>query len=502
MKLNKAITIINSRFSDPATIDANTILLESEYIDIVDSINKIIKNGASRPILLFLHAGARRFNRWFTPTPFATPSHYPQIYRRFVEALHIAAAPNVENVSSFLVHLIRDDFFDAYSIGIHKTPYEHALPFKHFKDRLESLRSPSSASKISEFQTESTKLLQIMTGLQAKELWSTVKTSLPYPIVKQKYRISLIAYGCPTEITLTPHFSQPSGVLAHTAPPVVQFAKEPTRWQFGRTDVEIKINGLLDPNISTSGLQLPDLESSLNDNQPSYFVDTFLLLDRIYWSIKNEETYIGAWVPSPSDLQTLTFEISTATSPRLVWQIASAPSTAYGGFIPSASELRLELSPLASNELRWSDRCKALSDQYAKAGESREALFWINVGVEALLDERFAKIAKSLTVSSSTRVKDEQANWAEARRIVAEHNPTLADSLDWPKIGAHQSRYSQIKMFCHSLGLKHPPRDYTSHYSKVSAKRNALFHGRDAERIKIQDLRNAIDGYNWLDREL
>tara|TARA_R110002096_G_scaffold223064_2_gene412048 strand:- start:1618 stop:2214 length:597 start_codon:yes stop_codon:yes gene_type:complete len=166
-------------------------------------------------------------------------------------------------------------------------------------------------------------------------------------------------------------------------------------------------------------------------------------------------------------------------------------------FSPTGEEASVDLGVVPQPV--WYQRCRALADQYAAFGEVREAVFWLNVGVESLLQTRMRKyIASTGTELDLDMLDGGNAYWREAQLVVDEQCPDLAKDIVWPSSIKKPSLFQQLKHFCAEVPGAPSAKPIQKHYSIVSKHRNALFHGGSDSRISIDDLEQSIASFDWL----
>jgi hypothetical protein len=136
---------------------------------------------------------------------------------------------------------------------------------------------------------------------------------------------------------------------------------------------------------------------------------------------------------------------------------------------------------------------------YLEVGETNEALFWINVGVEALFQHRFRQISQTINDPELfDELSSPKAYWHEAEEVVREQFPELADRISWPGTTKHVSVYQKLKYLYRRVSMKTSVNEMISNYSKVSKNRNALFHGATEKRLPVNAVEKAISSFDWI----
>jgi hypothetical protein len=202
------------------------------------------------------------------------------------------------------------------------------------------------------------------------------------------------------------------------------------------------------------------------------------------------------WIPAPGDVGDVETWLECPGAEQLSYIRRGHPSLVSVAFVPSADPL------IISEEMRqssWHVKCRVLADQYARFGEMREALFWLNVGVEALLKERMdAQIAKVGATINLDELDGADAYWDQAKELIRSRYPDIVEEIEWPRSNQKPSRFRQLKFFCRYVKDAPAFKDASSNYSKVSKDRNKLFHGENEAPIEVASVVSALEGFDWL----
>ena len=92
-----------------------------------------------------------------------------------------------------------------------------------------------------------------------------------------------------------------------------------------------------------------------------------------------------------------------------------------------------------------------------------------------------------------------KAFWDTAEEIIAQQYPELAGKTDWPDTKIHVSMYAKIKYFYKLVSMQTPVRELLSKYESISRFRNALFHGTSEQRLPVDDVRHALESFEWIE---
>lgn len=466
----------------------------SEILEIVENYPKfLVKNHTAKE--LFLYAGCVKFNRWFAPSPPSVPEGYRDLEKRFAEAL--AAHEEIPmNAPAFLVHSIRDELYHKY--GSNKLPLDVSkmIGLAQLTEALDQIPVPEQTEKKEEMLKSRSEVAHLIEGLRSGSLVTKLKTFLPYPLAVRPLQLQLHWEGLNTVIRVDSHFASPTDFMLQTVPPNVSRPMSTTRRQYGTSTVEIELPSLIDPSFQVQPLQIPAVGVA-TEAWPNGLKVAFEIIYRIFWALRHHPDYIGTWVPAPGDLGDIESIVVLNGQNDLGFIRRTNPSIVFNVFSPSTEPLTLDLGVAA--DIEWYKRCRVLADQYALLGEAREAIFWLNVGVESLLRKRMEDHISNAGVEVDLDVIDGgKSYWDEAKQLVVEKFPALADEIEWPSVVRKPSLFQQLKFYSSNVPGAPSLNPVKSHYSKVSQRRNALFHGSSEAPISIDDVRAAMESFDWL----
>ncbi len=406
----------------------------------------------------------------------------------------------IMNAPIFMMHVIRDDIYAEFAgVPLPLIP-EGQSSLEELAARIAAVPLPFEPTKLNEALKGRAEIEQIISGLKGGTLRNHLKTTLPYTLTRQPVNFRMEWEGIDLSGTLTPKFAAPVDLLVQAGPPTVLAPRTSTRWQYGQTSVELAFSGLIDPSIQVPALQLPSIDLPF-DEWPNGVRLIFEVIYQCCLALRQRSEFISIWVPAPADLGDIESWLSCPDPARINYIRRSNPSMVFEAFVPSTTAVTADLDSVKRSP--WYMRCRALAEQYSTLGETREALFWLNVGVESLLKERMeAQIAIFGAEIDLDTLDGSDAYWDKARELVQDRFPDLdLDEIEWPTSSQLPSMFRQLKYFCRVIpeAPNMPNIKWVlSKYSKVCRKRNALFHGASDEPISIDDLKAAIEGFDWL----
>ena len=441
------------------------------FVELLDAIDKLIPFSDSKQnesLERFLWSGCRKFNRWFAPSPFIVPAHFEANHARFAEALLRSARGIPDNAAVYLIHAVRDTLYRTFNAVPLPLSQEQSKEVDGFLNRAEAVPEPSSAIKIAELSNERETLYALIRGLRTGELRTLCEFSLPYPLVRRPLMFELSWNGIRVDGKLLPTFTQPAGFMSRGVPPAVIVPAVSSRWQFGVTQIELKLAALIDHSAEVEPLQLPMAPLPLS-GWPNIFRLTFQLTYESLWRLRDRDDYIGKWVPSPSDMSDIDYRITAPGHADINIIRKGNPALLSIGFNPATEPDPVPVNLGAIGSTEWHAKCRILAEQYLSLGDTREALFWLNVGVESLLQERIRSILiQAGATITEADLRGAPSYWDAAKSLVLEQYPELAESIKWPDAAPIvPSMFRRINFLGKHVKLSRPSREITTNYARI-----------------------------------
>lgn len=469
---------------------------EDEYISILNAIEGSIpfsKPEHNRSLCLFLYSGCLKFLRWSAPSPFIVNSDLSAKFRRFVNALIRAERGISDNTKTFLLYDIKNDLFLEFdTISLNEIDLEKV---QAFHERVNNIPNPVNGVKVQEFASAKNKIQTLLNGISSKTIRTRIGTQLPFIIHLQPLVIEFIWQGISTRATFDPSF-EPREIFA-TIQPTAQ-PVGPSRWQAGITTISLEFMAIVDGDKRTPSLLEFDAHEIPFDGWPKAFAIAFNLIYDLTWHIRVRYTGEQQWIPAPRDLANIEWEIFTTEHRQIEWKLKSSPAALFKGFEPQNEVLQIDLGEISS--LEWHTKCRSLAKMYMEVGETNEALFWLNAGVEALFKKRFEIISQKVGKPELLNELDSpKAFWDSAEEVVIQQFPEMAGKIQWPQAQIHVSVYSKIKYLYKQVTMRTSVKELLSHYSTVSKHRNALFHGTTEQRLPVDTVKEAMASFDWIE---
>lgn len=467
-------------------IKHNIIHLENDW-DYFTSV--MTKNELSQ----YLYSVCHQLNCFSIPTPYVADESSYEYFSRTLRLLEKIEGNWYDNVSALQIDEIIWNFHN--KIAIPNNISMNEINLNDYVHKLKNIKKPIGEGKIKEFEEHKTKLKQLLSGFKESTLKTVITTSIPASPVSEKIIIKTNYYGFETVIKLSPEFMDSGQSLLSTFENNYAIPTANSQWQHCICKVEISINGLLDPRFPAENLSLPP-DGTPNNNSPFIHYYLFTLLEKISWEVYDPENKFGKWLIAPNDIGTISYT-TFASGNSIDHMIKDSPGQSI--IIRTKNNNETIITDIClDSEKPWFEKCLVLSKEKLGAGNTNEAVFWLNVGVEALFEKRVEDICLQsgidyLDVSSS------KSYWMNAKEIVEKYIPKEVHKIKWPEnTFGPVSWYSKIKYLNKKVELKKRHNEILEHYSKINKHRNAIFHGTTNSRVDSKSVLESINSYNWI----
>jgi hypothetical protein len=449
----------------------------------------------------FLYYGACHFDRWIAPTPVVVESTDADHYRNFVGTLR-RYAPEDDNVLIFALHDLRSELYDGWAISSTDVcpPRPNAKPLAALADNATRIREPSQVAARQQFHAARTHLIALCEALGSHQVFTHLTVELPHAVVRAPFVGDGTWRGLHFTYSLTPDASQSDGWTATGTALVTPVGL--TRANSGTCQVHITVRGLVEHNAWSpyaSAYAAEGAPPRSSSGQPFCQTLLFLLLADLVAGLQDSRSeYVDPlWTVVPRDISRMSVRIIADDV-----EIQSVPHIGMG-------MMQVTTGPLEERRVDFRDlkqgpywaACSRQAQGLLTLGGTREALLWLNMAVEALLDERITALTED-DAELREKLTGSKLLFAEAEAVVAEQFPELAGKVVWPERQQTPSRFAQIKGLCDGLPLGATSRTALSKYSRIARKRNDVIHGRDIGSISAADIEAGLVALSWLDDNL
>jgi hypothetical protein len=442
----------------------------------------------------FLFYGARAFDRWNVPTPIVVEPDMLDGFRAFIGAFRRCDSGH-PSLAVFAFHEQMADMFQQNATNSLDPAVADLDSLDLVQATAERLPIPVAPQLRDAALEARRQVLALCQGLREGTVRSEFSTVLPHAVVRGPFTGKGSWRGLNFSYTLTPDATYADGMTAVGNATVAAVGL--TRADSGTCQANISLNGLIDynawsPSLAGDGGVGPGQSYS---GQP--FCQTllhFLLGDLIsHLQETGSPTVDPLWVLTPRDISKLSIQIMAAnvTAVNILalslgqWQVSLGP----------AEPKNVDVQDLQPS--RYWMMCRRHARGYLTLGATREALLWLNMAVEALIDERIEALTETKP-DLRDQVTGSKLLFAEAEQTLAEQFPDMARRVSWPNRQQAPSRYAQIKTLCQGIPLPINHRDASAKYSEISKNRNDLIHGRDTGLVPAESITAGLAALDWL----
>jgi hypothetical protein len=473
---------------------------EQFYLETLNAIRDSIpfrKSKQNLSLKLFLYAGCLRFERWFAPSPYVVSPNLNSHFELFLNAFIEVEGKGTDNAATFQLHAVRNDFYANFDERlVDQIPHQQ---LDEFLDQLKKIPVPKHPIKHREYNEELDKVLAIIEGIRDRTLKTVLKTRLPYVLHLSPLRLNFNWRGISMKVNINPIFRTSGETVVNISPAVQPIGA--SRWQAGISEIEIECSSLIDCDLFSKSLQACESHDPPIQGWPKCFTLVFKVLYDLAWRLRIEHGGQQQWIPAPRDIADVSIALKSGTDKNIDTKIKTSPAHHMYGFTPTNETLELDLYEL--KPFPWHVKCRSLSTMYLELGETNEALFWLNVAVETLFNERFLKISEDTNHPElGIELNSPKAFWEPAEEIISKQFPEMAGKVQWPETEVHVSIYAKIKYLYKNIEMKTNVKELLKQYRNISKYRNELLHGVFEDRIHVDLVKKAIASFDWIDANM
>ena len=438
----------------------------------------------------YLIYGAMSYDRFVGQRPKVADEEQYEMYCRFLNTLQKMDGDFMGRTALFHLHKIQWDIYRECSLMPYDEEQEAFLA--QCETQVKEIEIPQEDAKVAANQEQLKRdVLEVIESIRGGQIRFFIRTTLPYKMANTDAEIHLMVDGIEVEVKAK-HQSQGSTIpIAQVAEGSTMATTGPSKWTTTTCDLDIEAHCLAD---ILEERRKVILRGGADDGGywTAAFDFTYKVVSAIWTYVHQQEEVSGAWPPLPNDIQYLDcrvyagdkeYDHEFSTNPALVYHVTSLNK-------PTA------IIKIGDNtEPLWSEYAYMFAKVYAESGQLKEAIFWLNVSVEALVEEFIQRVATTQEMLAEIEGDEHKFDTAEA--ILAEQFPEMKGKVKWPDAVIHTSVFTKLKRAVKLSGVAIKEKDVTKKYSQVNAKRNALFHGRETD-ISVDDVERAFTAYEWL----
>ena len=436
----------------------------------------------------FLVHGALRYDRYLAPRPKVDDEESYDMFCRFLNTLQKMDGKFIGRTAFLHLEKIRWDVYRACSAMACDEEMKTVLAACEKAVR-KIVLNDGEARVIENINKKKEELLELIGSIKDGNVRTVIHTTLPYMLTDTDATVVMDVDGVKVEVAIKNHSQGSSIPIAEIAEGATMSTVGPSKWTTTTCELDITAHCLIDP------LEERERVTLRRDEEKGYwnavYDFTYRVVTQIWGYLQKQNELAGIWPPLPNDIHYIDSKVLVngrkidgefTTNPALVYRVTSLKKEAK----------RYEI---AEEKTRWSDYAYMLAKVYGETGQMKEAIFWVNVAMEALVEEFIRWTAK--TKEDLAEIEGVTYKFDTAEEILSEQFPEMKGKVNWPKSEIHTSVFAKLKRAVNKSGLKGMHKDIIKKYLQVNAKRNALFHGGDVE-IDVEDVEKAFGAFEWL----
>lgn len=441
----------------------------------------------------FLINGALSYDRFAGLRPNVVNQMHYDMFCHFLNTLQKLDGNLMDRTTFFHLEKIKWDIYRECSLQPHGERQEEFL--EQCKKKVLGISIPHGNDNSTHFiRKHQEALLELIDAINSGSIRTAIHTTLPYKLTTTDAEITMIVGGVDVHVKTKHHSTGSSIPIAQIAEGTTMSTMGPSKWTTTTCELFIEANCLTDVLEERSKVTLR------GDDDGGYWTSLFDFTFKVLYSIwahaQQLEDVTGAWPPLPNDIHYIEchvfagdkdFDNLTSTNPALVYHFTSLKK-------PTA-EIKIE----EKQRSQWSDCAYNFAKIYAESGQLEEAIFWLNVSVEAMVEDFIQQVATTGEVLAE--IEGDEYKFDTAEEILTEQFPEMKGKVKWPNTIIHTSIFTKLKRALKYSGLAVNKKEVIKKYSQVNAKRNTLFHGGEAK-IDVNDVEKAFGAYDWLRKNL
>lgn len=453
---------------------------------------KTAKNELKVAIDEFMWYGVYTFDRFVGFRPeFVNMERY-DMFCRFLSTLQEMEGSFYGRTYFFHLERILWDIFYECSL----LPYDEKMEsfLYECEEKIKKIPLPKAEERIeNNLKEKKAEIGAIINCVRNGQIKTKIHTTLPYKLTDTDAKVILKVDGISVETSLKNH-SQGSTIPGTSiSEGATMNTSNPSRWTTTTCELDIVADCLID------GLELkPSITLQEKENGRCWIASydfTYKVVSALWMHLQQQDKNSAGWPPLPTDIHYIDFRIVIGDK-EYEYECRSNPALVYHVTSLKKEPQNYEFIDEFPN---WSVYAFQFAKVYAKSGQLKEAIFWLNVSSEALVEEFVQTTAN--TKELMAKIEGEEHKFDSAEEILAEQFPEMAGKVKWPNTVIHTSIFTKLKRALKLSRISTIQKEVLKKYSQVNAKRNTLFHGGNVE-ISTADVKKAFAAYDWLKEKL
>ena len=374
-------------------------------------------------------------------------------------------------------------------------PYDENMKtlLNECEEQINKLRYPTENELVCKnLKNRKEEIIGLINDIRNGQIKTRIHTTLPFILTNTKATVNLKVNGVNVKTKITNHSQGSSLPIAQIAEGTTMMTSAPSKWTTTTCELDIEADCLMDGLELRPNVLLHDKED--NRYWTADFDFTYKVISTVWMYMQQQEDTLGTWPPLPTDIHYISYQVSGSN-------IYDTMTTSNPTFVYCFRGLNKPAQHYEINESApsWSTYTHQFAKVYAKSGQLKESIFWLNVSVEALVEEFIQKTATSK--EALAEIEGVEYKFDTAEEILAKQFPEMSGKVQWPKIAIHTSVFTKLKRAIKMGGKAVLLKDILKKYSLVNAKRNDLFHGKSSD-INVESIEKAFGAYEWLKDKL
>lgn len=441
----------------------------------------------------FLYYGSIKFNKFSIPSSIVSTEDDFINFKLFLSALWGMEGKESGNAPTQEIHKLKWEIYNRFNFK--KIKEDDSVELNKYLNRLNLLSIPDFyKEKIVEFDEQKQKLSLLILGMLSNTLLTKIKTRLPYKFSNKRTFISFEMDDVNVEVEIIPHYLGCNDSFLQVDLNSTMESSGASRWQNFISEINITLKGLVDDSRSVPSLMLiASKDDDCIDENWNYLFDiTYRIIENLWWHFKKNNIVTSNWTPAPKDIPFIEFSQWNRET-QIEFKLMSNPSNVYHIGNNNVEFEKYNIKYL--KEVKWNTKSYLYAQIYSEIGQYKEALFWLNVATESLIDDFINSVITDEKLLSE--LSGNVSSFESAESILSQQFPEMKGKVKWPNSTRHPSVYTKISKVIKECKFPLSEKEVLSKYSNINSERNKLFHGIPLD-IQANKLKKAFDAYEWL----
>lgn len=436
--------------------------------------------------------GTMAFNRFCGLRPQYVDEERYSMYCKFLNALQKLDGKFYGRTYFFHLEKIKWNIFRV----CHLMPYDESLEkfLKTCEREIDTLLLPQSDERIAtNLKKKKAEVLEFINDIRNGAVYTRIHTTLPYALTDSRTTIRLNIEGVKVCVTISNHSQGSSLPGINIAEGSSLTTSGPTKWTTTTCELEIVADCLIDGLVQVANVTLSEKEDDRFWTAPFDF--TLRVIMKMWIFLQQQNQGVSSWPPSPNDIHYIHYRVGTD---KTEYDMEYSTNTALVYHVKSLTK-KPQQYDINEDKSNWSIYAYHFAKAFAESGQLNEAIFWLNVSVEALVEEFVQRTATTPAIRAEIEGNTHKFDTAE--EILSKQFPEMKGRVKWPDTVIYTSVFTKLKRAIRLSDKQNKEKEILKNFSRINAKRNILFHGNSVN-ICVDDVEKAFKAYDWLKENL